>query len=121
MAQKQIDLGEYDGVAVQLMVEDDSMPAGTSTVPGVLTIRNDNPHPVTELEGQFNSPLNVMPSNFNFAKINPGNSKSTHILVNVPKTTKPGKYEIKVDFDFKIDTPPATTKPLTIAVTKPIE
>ncbi len=121
MARKEINVGTYDGLNVQIVVEDDSIPAGTNTVPGMVSFRNDNQHPITELEGQFNSKLNIMPSSFSFNKINPGNIKNTHILVNVPKSTKPENYEIKVDFDFKIDTPPATSKGLTVQVTKPIE
>ena len=121
MPRKEMDLGSYDGVNVHFVVEDDSIPAGTNTVPGVVTLRNDNPHPVTEFEGQFDSKLNIMPSNFSFSRINPGSSKTVHILVNVPKSTKPGNYDIKVEFDFKIDTPPATSRPLVVEVTKPIE
>lgn len=118
MARKEIDLGNYDGVNVHIVVEDDSIAAGTNTVPGSVAFRNDNEHPVTELEGQFNSKLNIMPSNFSFNKISPGNIKTSHILVNVPESTKPGSYDILVDFDFKIDTPPETTRPLVVEVTK---
>lgn len=121
MPRKEMNLGTYNGLNIRLAVEDDNIPAGTNTVPGVITLRNDNPHPVTELEGQFNSQLNIMPSNFSFAKIHPGSSKNAHILLNVPKSTKPGDYEIKVDFDFKIDTPPATSNVLVVEVTQPIE
>lgn len=116
-----MDLGTCDGLNVYLTIEDDSIPAGTNTVPGVMTLRNDNPHPVTELEGQFNSKLNIMPSNFSFARISPGSSKDVHLLVNVPKSTQPGDYDIIVDFDFRIDTPPATSKALVIEVMPPIE
>lgn len=121
MPGKEMNLGSYDGVNVHLAIEDDSIPAGTNTVPGVMTLKNDNPHPVTELEGQFNSKLNIMPSNFSFARINPGSSKNVHLLVNVPKSTQSGNYDIEVDFDFKIDTPPATSKALVVEVTPPIE
>ncbi len=121
MPGKEMNLGSYDGLNVRLAIEDDTMPAGTNTVPGVMTLKNDNPHPVTELEGQFNSKLNVMPSNFSFAKINPGSTKNVHLLVNVPKSTQPGTYDIVVDFDFKIDTPPVTSKSLAVEVTEPIE
>lgn len=117
----EMDMGSYDNMRIHLTIGDDSIPAGTNTVPGIITLKNENPHPVTELEGQFNSKLNIMPSNFSFARINPGSSKNVHILVNVPKSTEPGTYEIKVDFDFKIDTPPATSNALVVEVTQPIE
>lgn len=71
-----MDLGTFDGLNVHFAVEDDSVPAGTGTVPGIVVLRNDNPHPITELEGQFNSKVNIMPSSFSFARINPGNSKT---------------------------------------------
>ncbi len=121
MSRKEVDLGTHNGLNIRMVVEDESIPAGTNTVPGVMTLRNENPHPVTELEGQFESQLNIMPSNFSFNKINPGSTKTVHILVNVPKSTEPESHDIKVDFDFKIDTPPAVTRPLTVEVTKAIE
>lgn len=116
-----MNLGTYDGLTIRLVVEDDNIRAGTNTVPGVIILRNGNPHPVTELEGQFNSQLNVMPSNFSFAKIHPGNSKNAHILLNVPKSTKPGDYEIKVDLDFKIEPPPATSNAFVVEVMQPAD
>lgn len=121
MARTQMDLGSYDGMSVNLIIDDDSVPAGTNTVPGTLSLHNENPYPVTELEGQFNCKLNIMPSTFNFKKIDTGNSKTIHFLVNVPESAEAGSYEIKIDFDFKIDTPPSTTRALTINVTKAVD
>jgi hypothetical protein len=121
MPRKEMNLGTYDGLTIRLVVEDDNIPVGTNTVPGVITLRNDNPHPVTEVEGQFNSNLNIMPSNFSFARINPRTSKNVHILLNVPQSSKPGKYEINVDLDFKIDTPPATSNAFVVEVTQPTD
>jgi uncharacterized membrane protein len=116
-----MDLGSYHGLSVRLTIEDDSITAGTNTVPGVMTLRNDNTYPATELEGHFNSKLNIMPSNFSFARISPGSSKDVHLLVSVPKSTQPGDYDITVAFDFRIDTPPATSKALVIEVVPPTE
>lgn len=119
MAGKEMDLGSFDGVNVHLTIEDDSIEPGTSSVPGVLTLRNDNPHPVTDLEGQFVSKLNIMPSSFSFAKINSDSSRQAHYLVNVPQSTQPGDYNIRVNLDFKIDTPPATSEALVVEVMGP--
>ena len=118
MARTEMDLGTYAGVNVNILIEDDSIVAGTQTVPGTVSLRNDNPYPVTELEGRFDCQLNIMPSSFNFKKIEPENNKSIHFLIVVPESTKPGPYEIKVDFDFKIDTPPSTTRALRVNVAK---
>lgn len=119
MPGKEMDLGSFDGVNVHLTIEDDSILAGTSSVPGVVTLRNDNPYPVIELEGEFVSKLNAMPSNFSFAKVDPGTSQHLHYLVNVPQSTHPGNYDIMVELDFKIDTPPATSKALVVEVLRP--
>lgn len=121
MARADIDMGTYDDVSLNFSISSDKIAAGTLTVPGTLSIRNDNPNPVIEFEGQINSVLNIMPSNFNFKKINPGDTKTIHLLVNVPESTDPGKYEVKIDFDFKIDTPPTTSRSLIIEVIKAIE
>lgn len=117
MAKKEADLGIHHGVQVSMSIEDDSIASGSGTVPGIVTLRNNNKYPVTELEGQIKSELNIMPSNLSFKKIDSGGNKTVHFLVNVTDATEPGNYKINVDFDFKIDTPPATTSDMTIDVT----
>ena len=121
MSRIKMDMGTFNGVNVSCIFEDDSIEAGTLTVPGILILKNENVHPVMEVEGQIVTELNIMPSNFNFKKINSGDSKKIHLIVNVPKSTEPGNYEIKIDFDFKIDTPPSTTRALMIEVKKAVE
>jgi hypothetical protein len=121
MARTEMDMGTYDGVNVNFIINDDEIAVGTLTVPGILSLKNENSHPVIEFEGQIDSKLNIMPSNFNFKKINSGDTKTIHLVLNVPESTEPGTYEIKINLDFKIDTPPTTTRALMITVTKALE
>jgi len=118
MARIGMDMGKHDGVKVDMSIDEGSIVAGTNTVPGTLSLKNENLHPVIELECQIDSKLNIMPSNFSFKKINPGDTKTVHLVVNVPESTEPGSYKIMINLDFKIDTPPVVTPALTITVTK---
>lgn len=115
---KTMNLGTYDGVNVNMTIADETIIAGTNTVPGSLSLKNENSHPVVELESQIDSKLNVAPSNFGFKKINPGDTKTIHFIINVPESTAPSTYDIKVKFDFKIDTPAAVTNGLLVTVIK---